>query len=561
MLHHDPLSQSDPRARYRPAASAPLVTLLLGALAQVGAAEPGWHFSDVTAGSGITTAYRIDALKKPIEPRWICAGAAAADMDGDGFVDLYLAGGEQGSDVVLRNRGDGTFEDVTGNSGVELSGRLACGPVFADIDADGKPDLVVPSVHGAPEQVGQPVVDIPAAYTRVFLNLGNHRFAMHPANAGFDSPAPAYGMAFADLDGDGDLDAVATRWRFNPAPLVWVNQQGTFVDATIQWLGPAADDLFRYGFTPTLADFDADGRPDLALAGDFGNSRIFRNLDGISFVDRTDPAVVTDENGMGGAVGDVDGDGRLDWLVTSIWDPDGIPEANWGTTGNRLYLQGPDFSFTDATEQAGVREGYWGWGACLEDFDNDGDLDAFHVNGFPAPEAGEFHDDPARMFLNDGSGRFTEVSAALGVDHPGQGRGVLCFDLERDGDVDIIIINNEAPPVVLQNQLEDGRGWLSIRLEHTAPNTAGIGARIEVTGPERLHVREIRAGGAFVANGPAEAHFGFGDGVESISTLEVRWPSGGRTAMGATPINRRLTIDSDLIRREDFETAGFSAAP
>lgn len=560
MLPNRPAA-AEPRVRSGAASARhlPLIVLLLFTVSDgIAVAEAGWHFSDVSPGSGVTTTYGIDALEKPIEPRWICAGAAAADIDGDGLIDLYVAGGEQGSDALFRNLGDGTFEDITTDSGIELSGRLACGPVFVDVDADGRPDLVVPSVHGAPEHVGQPAVDIPAAYTRVFLNQGERRFAMHPANTGFDSPAPAYGMAFADLDGDGDLDAVASRWHFSPAPLVWLNQGGTFVDATSEWLGPAAADLFRFAFTPTLADFDADGRPDLALAGDFGNSRIFRNLDGASFVDRTDPAVITDENGMGGAVGDVDGDGRLDWLVTSIWDPDGIPEANWGTTGNRLYRQEADFEFVDATETAGVREGYWGWGACLEDFDNDGDLDAFHVNGFPAPEADEFHADPARMFLNDGNGRFTESSASLGVDHPGQGRGVLCFDLERDGDIDIIIINNGSPPVVLRNELTVGRGWLNVRLENSAPNTAGIGARIEVTGPAGIQVREIRAGGSFVANGPAEAHFGFGADVESVSALEIRWPSGKLTAIGATPANRQLVVDADLIRRDDFEQPAYA---
>lgn len=550
--HRFPDSDRQAPSGFGPGLVGSLFGLLLGSVSPV-ALGGDWQFRDVSAESNVSTHYRIDHLKKPIEPRWICAGAAAADIDGDGFTDLYLAGGELGADVLMRNRGDGTFEDVTEGSGIGLSGRLACGPVFADINGDGRPDLVVPSVHGSPEHVGQPAVDIPAAYTRVFLNQGLGRFEMHPANAGFDSPAPAYGMAFADLDGDGDLDAVASRWRFNPAPLVWLNQDGTFVDATSAWLGPAAEDLFRYGFTPTLADFDADGRPDLALAGDFGNSRILRNLDGTSFVDQTDPAVISDENGMGGAVGDVDGDGDLDWLVTSIWDPDGIPEANWGTTGNRLYLQQSDFEFTDATDESGIREGYWGWGACLEDFDNDGDLDAFHVNGFPAPEASEFHADPARMFLNDGTGRFTEASAALGLDHPGQGRGVLCFDLERDGDVDIIIINNGAPPVVLRNELQNDSGWLTIRLDGTAPNTAGIGARIEVSGPGGFQVREIRAGGSFVANGPSEAHFGFGAGVGSVSAIEVRWPSGATTSIGAVSVNRVLVIDSDLIRRESFE--------
>ena len=129
--------------------------------------------------------------------------------------------------------------------------------------------------------------------------------------------------------------------------------------------------------------------------------------------------MITDENGMGAAVGDYDNDGVLDWFVSSIWDPNGVVEGHWGVTGNRLYHGVDDGTFIDATETAGVRAGYWGWGATWADFDNDGHLDLFHVNGFGRSlgyfETREFVADPSRLFMANGDGTFTERSADLGL--------------------------------------------------------------------------------------------------------------------------------------------------
>ncbi|MEL7059792.1 MAG: VCBS repeat-containing protein, partial [Acidobacteriota bacterium] len=164
----------DRSARF--AAGGLLVALVaLGPSAQAGE-EPAWTFIDVTAGSGIAHAYRYDPDLKPIEPRWICGGAAVADVEGDGDLDLYFVGGELGVDRFFLNAGDGTFTEASARAGLAASGILSCGPVFVDLDGDGADDLVVPSIHGAPQQVGQPAVERPEALPRVYRNQGDGTF-------------------------------------------------------------------------------------------------------------------------------------------------------------------------------------------------------------------------------------------------------------------------------------------------------------------------------------------------------------------------------------------------
>ena len=128
-----------------------------------------------------------------------------------------------------------------------------------------------------------------------------------------------------------------------------------------------------------LVDIDADGDLDLLIAADFETSQVFRNEGDGTFTMTTDRTVITDDSGMGSSIGDYDNDGDLDWFLTAIYQEPTVPG---GYTGNRLYRNEGGGVFSDATDEAGVRDGGWGWGSCMEDFDNDGDLDIFHTNGF-----------------------------------------------------------------------------------------------------------------------------------------------------------------------------------
>jgi len=248
-------------------------------------------------------------------------------------------------------------------------------------------------------------------------------------------------------------------------------------------------------------------------------------------------SILTDEYGMGSAVGDYDDDGDMDWFVSSIFGEISplVPLA----TGNRLYQNDGSGRFTDVSESAGVREGFWGWGSCFADFDNDGWLDLFHVNGWRLAFR-TFWADPSRLFMSNGDGTFTEASSANGLMDDGQGRGVVCFDADRDGDIDIFVSNHGAAPRFYMNELVQGN-YLGVVLRGPSPNTQGIGALITITTEfGRPKVREIRAGSNFVSQNPAEAHFGLGSAT-SVD-VSVRWPDGMTSQVSNVPANQLLVL-------------------
>lgn len=505
-------------------------------------------FTDVTATAGLG-AFRhgnSDAAS-PIEPRWISAGVACGDIDGDGDLDLYLVGGDQFANRLYRNNGDGTFTDVAATAGVQITGVVGSAPVLTDVDGDGDLDLFVFSVQGAPIVPTDPPVADPAALPRLFLNNGSGVFVDGSASTGIESYAPVYSAALGDIDRDGDLDLFLSHWM-QGGPMLWENEGGgtyTAIDAT--HLGADTRTLLPNTFTPAFADLDSDGWPDLAVASDFGQSRQFANRGDGTFA-RRNATVLTDENGMGASVGDVDNDGDLDWFVSSIWDPDGV--GGWGVSGNRLYRNDGSGNLTDATTAAGVRQGYWGWGACFADFDLDGDLDLVHTNGFPAAPASEFWSDPTRLFLNDGLGAFAESAAAAGLADSGQGRAVVCFDFDGDGDLDLLVMQNgnlrngyAAPVRLFRNTPPAGRHWLKVRPIGRGANSQAVGARVVAQAGALTQMRELRLGSNFAAHDPVEAHFGLG-AATTVDLLRVVWPDGTEVAWSNVAADQTLQPSS-----------------
>ncbi len=489
-------------------------------------------------------------MKCPFTSVHMSGGAAAGDFDRDGLVDLYVTRLDQPG-ILYRNRGDGTFQDVTKSMGLD-QGIGGNGAGWADIDNDGDLDLYVTSV-------------LDKRYY-LFVNDGD-RFVEQGSARGADLATDyrhhGFGVSFGDYDRDGFVDLHTTEWLQitldSPVPSharLLHNRgrsaPGFFEDATEE----AGVDLLqgvratRTSYSSAFADMDGDGWPELLVVADFVTSRMFWNDGGGSFTDGTLYSHVgTDTNGMGEAIGDYDGDGDMDWFVTAIYDPDykcGDTDAcAWGTSGNRLYQNQGDRSFVDVTDAAGVRDGGWGWGAAFVDYDNDGDLDLVMTNGvdFPYPEAALFRSDPMRVWRNEGDGTFTEVSASLGIDDRGDGKGLLVFDYDGDGDQDLFVVQHEGSPRLYRNDGGNRRAWLRVRLVGSVSNRDGIGARLTLTRRpgEAPLVRDLMGGGGFLGQSEMVVHFGLGDFEGPLSELRVDWPSGRRQVL--TGVMPRQTLE------------------
>ena len=495
-----------------------------------------WSFTEVAADAGV----RFVHSGGDTEAARIAGGAAAGDYDGDSWIDLYVAAGETQPNLLLRNRGDGTFENLADQSGLPTEGMHGAAYTFADIDGDGTLDLFLGGVDGA--------------RPRVFGGQTNGVFTEETGERNFGNiDFDTYSAALADYDRDGDLDICLSHWgtRRNdgePIEHLYRNDgdwsfQPTGIDlGVVGFDGSERATEIDTTFTPSFADLDGDGWQDLVFASDFENSQVFLN-DGSGLFRNSTTVAISDENGMGSALGDFDNDGDIDWFVSSVWDPDGIPEGTWGVSGNRLYENLGNGTFSDATDRAGVREGFWGWGSCFADFNNDGHLDLFHVNGFRLTSTDEFTEDPSRLYINNGDATFSESSELLGLVDTSQGRGIVCFDYDRDGDIDVFIAANDEPSQLWRNDGGDQNGhYLGVRLRGRAPNTQAIGARITLFSGDRRQIREIRAGNNFTSQNPAEAHFGLGiDTV--IDRLRIRWPRGEISELSAVAADQMLVVE------------------
>ncbi|MCP3919445.1 MAG: CRTAC1 family protein [bacterium] len=527
---------------------------------------PQVTFTPVTADAGIGHEQCACGPTLWNEHSFLSGGAAAGDYDGDGWDDLYFAR-LHGPDVLYRNLGSGSqgrhlgFEDVTQASFGMLPVTRSNGCAFGDIDGDGDLDLYVTTLFGHRHLLfvndGGTFVEEGLARGATRLSASVHR---------------GYGASFGDYDSDGDLDLYVAEWG-HLAPLDWKPGQplysnarllandgtGHFADVTAA-AGIAIDATqvdadhggFRgvFAFTPLFADLDMDGHQDIVIVGDFQTSRLFWNRGDGTFEDGTEAAGVgTDENGMGATLFDADQDGRLDLFVTSIYDPRhtcDLKGCNWGDSGNRLFLNAGGRSFTDGTDAWGVRDGGWGWGTCAFDFDHDGREDLVMTNGvdFPSTDLDEaFNLDPTRLWRNNGTS-FDEVSAAVGLTHTAPGKGLILVDYDRDGDRDVLIVDNREAPDLFRNDGGNRNPWLVVRLEGTMSNARGVGARVYAT-PKTGDVRQSRlvhANASYLSTSPTEAHFGFAPGSGATARVEVVWPSGRTSVLEDVALSQRIVV-------------------
>ena len=428
-------------------------------------------------------------------------GLAAADYDGDGDVDLYVVGRDSQPNHFYQNQGNGTFVEIGEHLGLGVQ-HWGSGPSFGDYDNDGDLDLFVGAIEGDPVYLFE---------NR--LNEARGRFVNVTLEAGLVlEPRNTVSSLFFDYDGDGFLDLFLTHWgqpylKGHDTQTVWRNNgDGTFSSVSVDC--GVADGLvegdYDWSFTPNLSDIDGDGDSDLLMTSDFGESQVFRNNSDGTFTRITDRSVIIDQSGMGSSVADFDNDGDMDWFVTSIYNID-VPRGNH--FGNRMYRNLGRSQFVDATLGSNTDDGAWGWGSCAGDFDNDGFLDIVQVNGWIFALLKDYRYDPIRFFHNQATGGliFEEKAYDAGLHNAGQGRGLACFDAERDGDLDIVIVNNGPNHIVYyRNTTETDNNYLRVMLKfgdnnrfanriprHTDNRSRFSGSRIRLSKQLRLS-RSVR---------------------------------------------------------------------
>lgn len=539
------------------------------------------EFTDATVEAGVD--YRQHQLL-PIgdclffnglfcEPERFSGGAAVGDFDGDGLDDLYVTRLDA-RDLLFRNRGDGTFEEVGVGAGLTAT-RRTNGAAFVDVDNDGDLDLYV--------------VGLADSQSFLYINDGSGFFTEEAALRGAAIPFASipgsnpiyvgYSVDVGDYDGDGYVDLYVSFWRRGYSRLL--RNRGDIAPGYFEEVTAAAGllahpDLENFGFGATFVDLDRDGYLDLAISGDFGTSQLLWNNGDGTFASGTEAAGVgTDENGMGSAFGDFDGDGLLDWFVTSIYDPVdtcATNPCNWGDSGNRLYRNLGDRTFEDATDFASVRDGGWGWGAAFFDADNSGALDLVMTNGADLPGnsalLAQFINAPMRFWANGGDGQMTELTQAVGMTDTGSGKGLLVFDYDNDGDLDVFIVNNGASPVLYRNDSVNDNDWLRVRFTGASRAFEGLNAFITVTtvadGPAQA--REMGVSTHFLGQSERVAHFGLGaPSGDPVHEVRVAWPRSGIVQVfNDVPRNQVFTITAPdeeaalpkLIIHHDADTDG-----
>jgi hypothetical protein len=510
------------------------------------AADPLPWFTDIAGNSSFSYITNNGFTGRKYFPQPMCGGIAAFDFDNDGFVDLFFTNGAKLPELkktdssfhncLLRNRGDGTFEDVTAKAG--LAGEnigFNFGVAAGDYDNDGHEDLFICS----------------AGRNTLYHNNGDGTFTDVTVGSGLDQKPEnllSVAAAWFDYDNDGLLDLVVSNYTIwspgsdkrctsgadtesycNPKIYVSVPTRlyhnlggGKFKDVTeSSGIGSA----LSKGMGISIADFDGDGWMDIFVANDTERNLLFLNRKDGTFKEVALPYGVAFNNsgsivsGMGSDAKDYNNDGRVDIAYNDL------VAQNFGLFRNE---GGASFDYvSDESHIARLSQSFSGWSMGFIDYDNDGWKDFFSANGDVdnvRPDAKQ-HD---TMFQNIGGKTFTDVSSKMGSDFMplGYHRGSAFVDLNNDGFLDLVVTGLNEKPRILKNNGLSHNHWLLLDLRGHSSNRDAIGAKIKViTGSGRTLYNHVTTSVGFMSSSDRRAHFGLGEET-SISSVQIQWPSG-----------------------------------
>lgn len=452
-------------------------------------------------------------------------GVCVGDYQNDGLEDLFVT--YWGNNVLYRNNGNGTFTDVSKEAGLPgTEGRWSTGCSFVDYDRDGHLDLFVANYVTFDFDLAPLPGD---QYFCTFMSV--------PVACGPEGLAGGTNILYHNR-GDGTFEDVSEKSR-----VAYPRGAETL---TITAVGRRWRHVGSYGFAVLAADFDNDGWPDIYVACDTAPSFLYHNNRDGTFSEIGVPsgcALSGDgipEGGMGAAVADYNADGWLD-----------IVKVNFSGNTTSLFRNNGDGSFYYASYQGGIGANtkYVGMGVGFFDFDNDGWEDIFVANGHVYPEADKIpgipgFKQPNLLYRNLGNGRFADVSsqAGPGVAFRASSHGCAFGDYDNDGDVDVIVSNNNEPPQLLRNQGGNENNWLTVKCVGTRSNRSGIGARVRVTSAQHTQLAEVMSGSSFLSHNDLRLHFGLGRN-EKAESVEVTWPSGTKESFRDVRANQTLVIE------------------
>jgi enediyne biosynthesis protein E4 len=451
-------------------------------------------FEDVTDKAGVG------------HPGW-GMGVCTADVDGDGWDDLYVTA--LGGNKLYRNNHDGTFADITARAGVGAEGwSTGCG--FADYDRDGDLDVFVSRyVHIDLKALPEFGKDKTCEYRGIAVQCGPR-----------------------GLPGEGDF-------------LYRNDGHGTFTEVGAK--AGVSDPRGYFGLGVAWFDFNEDGWPDLYVANDSTPNFLYVNQKDGTFKESAFPmGVAVSEDGaeqgsMGIAIGDYDLSGRLSLFVTNFSEEYNNLFHNDGAHFN-------DLSFRSKTAPASLP--LVGWGTAFLDYDNDTRLDIIAVNGHVYPQldkarlgASAGYRQRRLLYHNRGDGTFDEVAAQFGpvLAEERVSRGLSIGDLDNDGRIDVVINDLDGAPQVLHNELAPTGNWLRVKLTGVAGNTNAIGALIVVRAGGVTQQRLVQSGTSYISQDDMRQQFGLGTAA-TVESLDVRWPDGTTTTMTNVKANQQVEV-------------------
>lgn len=509
---------------------------------------PQKRFTDVTDSAGIKHAFKV-------YEGMFGGGACVIDYNNDGHEDVYITGG-MNDDALYKNNGDGTFTNVFASAGLAITKEYVTqGVAGADVNKDGFTDLFITTITSRNKKQ-----QIPREINLLLLNNGNGTFKDVTQAFGLDKMYSfSTGGSFGDFNGDGYPDIYVGNYFnqyegklsvINDATVVGANQiaKGYLL---LNKEGKKYEDVYEdygldyrgFGFGGVFTDYDNDGDQDLIVNHDFGYKRTPDMLLQNEFPKERFVDVAKEKkmdlriNSMGTAVGDYNNDGLMDYYFTNI------------KFNMFMVNQGPQKPFVDKANALGMGLYAISWGANFADFDNDGDLDLYVANGDLNPDCHPMVD----FYYENNNGSFTEKATTYGLGDYGIGRGSVVFDYDNDGDLDILVVQEEpvypnypVPSVTKLYRNDSSKGnWIKIALKGVNAESHGIGSKVEIYLGNKKMIREIDGGGSsHISQNSVIAHFGLGDATK-IDKIVVYWTGGTKQQLLNVDVNQLITIKED----------------